>query len=145
MPSSAASATAVHTLSLHDALPISSEVGLAETRFFETSDEAARALVKEVREGDLVLVKGSRGVATDKIVEAIRARFPVVGTDEETGRSEEHTSELQSPVQLVCRLLLPPPPPSILFPYTTLFRSLAKLDWLKPGSSRLRTRRLARL
>ena len=63
-----------------------SEVGLAETRFFETSDEAARALVKEVREGDLVLVKGSRGVATDKIVEAIRARFPVVGTDEETGQ-----------------------------------------------------------
>src|SRR5690348_2040809 len=38
-------------------------------------------------------------------------------------RSEEHTSELQSPVHLVCRLLLPPPPRSTLFPYTTLFRS----------------------
>src|SRR5690348_5642900 len=34
-------------------------------------------------------------------------------------RSEEHTSELQSPVHLVCRL----PPLSTLFPYTTLFRS----------------------
>ena len=44
------------------------------------------ALVKEVREGDLVLVKGSRGVATDKIVKAIRARFPVAGSDEETGQ-----------------------------------------------------------
>src|SRR5437879_779501 len=41
-------------------------------------------------------------------------------------RSEEHTSELQSPMYLVCRLLLEivrPPPRSTLFPYTTLFRS----------------------
>src|SRR5947208_2208208 len=38
-------------------------------------------------------------------------------------RSEEHTSELQSPDQLVCRLLLRRPPASPLFPYTTLFRS----------------------
>src|SRR5437773_592385 len=36
-------------------------------------------------------------------------------------RSEEHTSELQSHHDLVCRLLLPPL--STLFPYTTLFRS----------------------
>src|SRR5690348_7131150 len=39
-------------------------------------------------------------------------------------RSEEHTSELQSPVHLVCRLLLRRPPTSTLFPYTTLFRSV---------------------
>src|SRR5438034_793084 len=41
-------------------------------------------------------------------------------------RSEEHTSELQSHSDLVCRLLLekiPRPPNSTLFPYTTLFRS----------------------
>src|SRR5256885_100541 len=56
-------------------------------------------------------------------------------------RSEEHTSELQSPCNLVCRLLLEKkkqrrtsffsffflmirrPPRSTLFPYTTLFRS----------------------
>src|SRR5574341_1520646 len=52
-------------------------------------------------------------------------------------RSEEHTSELQSPTNLVCRLLLEKkkknkfffflmirrPPRSTLFPYTTLFRS----------------------
>src|SRR5438876_1029904 len=43
-------------------------------------------------------------------------------------RSEEHTSELQSPVHLVCRLLLASPPRSTLFPYTTLFRSL--VIWL---------------
>jgi len=39
-------------------------------------------LMQEVREGDLVLVKGSRGVATDKIVAALRDRFPLVGEDE---------------------------------------------------------------
>src|SRR5690606_990011 len=39
-------------------------------------------------------------------------------------RSEEHTSELQSRENIVCRLLLLRPPPcSTLFPYTTLFRS----------------------
>src|SRR5207244_3181491 len=36
-------------------------------------------------------------------------------------RSEEHTSELQSPDHLVCRH-----PRSTLFPYTTLFRSRSK-------------------
>src|SRR5690606_22218966 len=40
------------------------------------------------------------------------------------GRSEEHTSELQSRENLVCRLLLVRrTPSSTLFPYTTLFRS----------------------
>src|ERR1039457_6883435 len=42
------------------------------------------------------------------------------------GRSEGHTSELQSPCHLVCRLLflmIRRPPRSTLFPYTTLFRS----------------------
>src|SRR5690606_38300152 len=37
----------------------------------------------------------------------------------ELARSEEHTSELQSRENIVCRLLI-----STLFPYTTLFRSL---------------------
>src|SRR5690606_34975258 len=40
-------------------------------------------------------------------------------------RSEEHTSELQSRENLVCRLLLRRTPISPLFPYTTLFRSAA--------------------
>lgn len=53
------------------------EAGLAESLFFESSDEAARALAEEIREGDLILVKGSRGVATDKIVKALRERFPL--------------------------------------------------------------------
>src|SRR5947207_165569 len=45
------------------------------------------------------------------------------------GRSEEHTSELQSHSDLVCRL----PPRYTLFPYTTLFRSSGRQP---PGSAR---------
>src|SRR5690606_25691117 len=41
-------------------------------------------------------------------------------------RSEEHTSELQSRENLVCRPLRVHVPPSALFPYTTLFRSAVK-------------------
>jgi UDP-N-acetylmuramoyl-tripeptide--D-alanyl-D-alanine ligase len=58
------------------------EAGATATRFFENSADAAAALIEEVREGDLVLVKGSRGVATDKIVAALRDRFALLGEDE---------------------------------------------------------------
>ena len=57
------------------------QAGLSETRFFASSDEAANEIVKEVREGDLVLVKGSRGVATEQVVNALKARFPLAGDD----------------------------------------------------------------
>src|SRR2546422_2276 len=46
------------------------------------------------------------------------------------GRSEEHTSELPSPLHLACRLfflMIRRPPRSTLFPYTTLFRSRLKV------------------
>jgi UDP-N-acetylmuramoyl-tripeptide--D-alanyl-D-alanine ligase len=60
------------------------EAGMSReaARFFETSEEAAAALAGELREGDLVLVKGSRGVQTDKVVRMLRDRFPVVGGEE---------------------------------------------------------------
>ena len=45
------------------------------TRFFDSSEDAADALADAVREGDLVLVKGSRGVHTEKVVEALRERY----------------------------------------------------------------------
>ena len=57
------------------------EAGLSTTAFFNSSDDAAAAVVKEVKEGDLILVKGSRGVATDKVVSALRAHFPLAGED----------------------------------------------------------------
>jgi len=56
--------------------------GLQSARFFASSDEAAAAAADEVREGDLVLVKGSRSVETDKVVKALKARFALAGTDE---------------------------------------------------------------
>jgi UDP-N-acetylmuramoyl-tripeptide--D-alanyl-D-alanine ligase len=42
-------------------------------RYFATSDEAAAAVTGLVRAGDLVLVKGSRGVRTDRVVERLKA------------------------------------------------------------------------
>jgi UDP-N-acetylmuramoyl-tripeptide--D-alanyl-D-alanine ligase len=57
------------------------EAGLSQTRFFESSDDAANEIVKEVREGDLILVKGSRGVATEKVINALKERFPLAGED----------------------------------------------------------------
>ncbi len=56
--------------------------GLTATRFFDSSHEAAAALLDEVKEGDLILIKGSRGVATDKIVTALRGRFDLVDAGE---------------------------------------------------------------
>ena len=58
-----------------------SEGGVNATRFFNSSEDAAAEVVKEVKEGDLVLIKGSRGVATDKIVAALRERFPLAGEE----------------------------------------------------------------
>ena len=52
--------------------------GLAETGFFENSDEAGDFLTSELREGDLVLVKGSRGVRTEKVVEKILEKFSLI-------------------------------------------------------------------
>ncbi|MFN2579154.1 MAG: glutamate ligase domain-containing protein, partial [Pyrinomonadaceae bacterium] len=49
--------------------------GLAATRFFETSEEAAAAVIGEVRTGDLILVKGSRSVETDKVIAALKRAF----------------------------------------------------------------------
>lgn len=45
------------------------------TAFFESSEEAAAALSEFVRAGDLVLVKGSRGVQTDKVVKLLSERY----------------------------------------------------------------------
>ena len=45
----------------------------ASVRYFETSDEAAAAAVALVKSGDLVLVKGSRGVKTDRVVDRLKA------------------------------------------------------------------------
>jgi UDP-N-acetylmuramoyl-tripeptide--D-alanyl-D-alanine ligase len=67
---------------------LSAGMNRGATRFFESSEDAARALADEIREGDLVLVKGSRGVRTDKVVSTLRGRFALVGGDESNGTVE---------------------------------------------------------
>jgi UDP-N-acetylmuramoyl-tripeptide--D-alanyl-D-alanine ligase len=52
----------------------------ARTRFFASSQEAAQFLAGFVAPGDLLLVKGSRGVRMERIVEAIITRHPLVGS-----------------------------------------------------------------
>ena len=61
----------------------------------------------------------------------VKCRYFVESDEEEALRSEEHTSELQSPriisYAVFCLkkifLMIRRPPRSTLFPYTTLFRS----------------------
>ena len=43
--------------------------------YFKTSEEAANAFASYVRPGDLVLVKGSRGIRTDIVVDRLKAEF----------------------------------------------------------------------
>src|SRR5437763_211560 len=123
MPSSASRPTASFTLSLHDALPILSR----DAHVAVPSRVGAPLDVEELG--------AERGVASGI---GRRCRWAVrqcclprqdgcrqcgTGHQKSSNRSEEHTSELQSPMYLVCRLLLRGPPRPSLFPYTTLFRS----------------------
>src|SRR2546426_5939903 len=68
--------TEIYTLSLHDALPI--------------------FLIESVS------VSYGKATAYLPVIELLRSYFRIESRD----RSEEHTSELQSPCNLVCRLLL---------------------------------------
>ena len=53
------------------------EAGMKEeaTAFFESTEEAADALAGFIRPGDLVLVKGSRGVHLEKVVERLKEKY----------------------------------------------------------------------
>src|SRR5690606_39606562 len=72
--------TEIYTLSLHDALPISSRTREEGARHGPTAHRQPRRLVR---------------------TRALHRHLPRAGA-----RSEEHTSELQSRENLVCRLLL---------------------------------------
>src|SRR5258708_10398296 len=89
--------TEIYTLSLHDALPISSRRG-------RPGAEAQRRLA--VRQEPTRAPHHDRyhGCAKDQHAE-LGERPAEFGQSDQT-RSEEHTSELQSPDHLVCRLLL---------------------------------------
>ena len=54
---------------------VAAGMGRTHVRCFSTSDEAADAFSSYVRAGDLVLVKGSRGIRTDTVVDRLKAEF----------------------------------------------------------------------
>jgi UDP-N-acetylmuramoyl-tripeptide--D-alanyl-D-alanine ligase len=54
---------------------IAAGMSRAHVRYFSTSDQAADAFDSFVRDGDLVLVKGSRGIRTDLVVDRLKAEF----------------------------------------------------------------------
>jgi UDP-N-acetylmuramoyl-tripeptide--D-alanyl-D-alanine ligase len=49
--------------------------GKVETAFADSSDVAGELLAEMVRPGDVVLVKGSRGVRTEKVIEKLLEKF----------------------------------------------------------------------
>ena len=52
---------------------IASGMAAGSVTYFPTSEEAASAIARAVRPGDLVLVKGSRGIRTDVVVDRLAA------------------------------------------------------------------------
>src|SRR5437773_1227350 len=123
MPSSASATSAIDTLSLHDALPIWREFRTGPGNAFPGKGKQRWA---EGRIAELERKIGQQALEIDFLkgclqrIEEQRMLQVLTGNPR---RSEEHTSELQSHHDLVCRLLLRQPPRSTLFPYTTLFRS----------------------
>jgi UDP-N-acetylmuramoyl-tripeptide--D-alanyl-D-alanine ligase len=57
--------------------------GLAESDFAEDSNKAGEMLSKEVRPGDVILVKGSRGVQTEKVIDALLKSHKLEDTESE--------------------------------------------------------------
>jgi UDP-N-acetylmuramyl pentapeptide synthase len=43
--------------------------------YVATSDEAAELAMQKIRPGDLVLVKGSRGIRTDLVVDRLKVEY----------------------------------------------------------------------
>src|SRR5690348_17483951 len=87
-------ATALHTLALHDALPILIELGLERHPLAPVHLAGWAAHDATAHPAQVDRRVGEQPVHDLEVLEA------------DSHRSEEHTSELQSPVHLVCRLLL---------------------------------------
>jgi UDP-N-acetylmuramoyl-tripeptide--D-alanyl-D-alanine ligase len=55
--------------------------GFSHAQFAADSDAAGEILTSEIREGDVVLVKGSRGVRTEKVIERLLKEFELEKKD----------------------------------------------------------------
>ena len=58
-----------------DLLKGAESAGLSETEFYENSTIAGEKFIEEVQTGDLILVKGSRGVRTEKVIEKLLENY----------------------------------------------------------------------
>src|SRR5690606_41134798 len=97
--------TSLYDLSLHDALPISQHPWSGGI----TTSHPLRVSTSTVA----MFVRSNRTDPTQPVRSATRKRrVPTAGTTrgrglpDDAGRSEEHTSELQSRENIVCRLLV---------------------------------------
>jgi UDP-N-acetylmuramyl pentapeptide synthase len=66
-------------------LAIEAGMPASQAHFFDDSTAAAAFLADFVQPGDLLLVKGSRGVKMERIVEALHAKYTLA--DEEAAPS----------------------------------------------------------
>src|SRR5207244_5847196 len=94
----------VYSLSLHDALPIC-RIHFLQRRYADAIAAFQRALLvdPEDLQAHYNLMLCYQGLGNTELAAREQALYMRFKADE---RSEEHTSELQSPDHLVCRLLL---------------------------------------
>src|SRR2546425_7041623 len=96
--------TEIYTLSLHDALPISARL--------------TNALQKLTPKMPLLVAIDQEGGRVARLPKGFTV-FP--------GRSEEHTSELQSLAYLVCRLLLEKKKLPVNYPHTSPYHTVLSI------------------
>src|SRR5690348_12935982 len=97
--------TAVHGLGAHFVWANRGK----ESVTLDLKSERGRDILHRLLDRADVLVSNLAPGASDRLgldAASLEARHPRLVSVEISGRSEEHTSELQSPVHLVCRLLL---------------------------------------
>src|SRR5205807_5559452 len=96
----------LYPLSLHDALPILGGINLHGSILpaYRGAAPVARAIQNGETETGVTVIRMTPRIDAGGIIAIARTE---ISPDETAGelRSEEHTSELQSPCNLVCRLL----------------------------------------